>query len=190
MNKNFQHLNQYYIIGITGVIGSGKSFLSHYLKSYYQANIIEIDTIRRDMLWNSFSSQSVQLRKELTEEFCIEKYDSQYFFDRTSFTQFIFSNIHFLNKFNVICKPYFKEAIKNLLISERLNCVVWVNLIEDDYLDMIEYMIYVNISQDKWNQFNQGQKIVTERLNTQLDLVSKKTLLKNLPICYEVFENE
>lgn len=190
MNKNFQHLTQYHIIGITGVIGSGKTFLSNYLQSYCQANIIEIDTIRRDMLWSSLSQSSIQLRQELIQEFSIEYYDFQLFFDRIRFTQLIFSNIHLLNKFNAICQPYFKDSIRNQLIPEQLNCIVWVNLIEDDYLDMIEYLIYVNISQDKWIQLNQDQIMVIERLHSQLDLISKRTLLENLPIFYEVFENE
>lgn len=190
MNKNFQHLTQYDIIGITGVIGSGKTFLSNYLQSYYQANIIEIDTIRRDMLWSSLSQSSIQLRQELIQEFSIKDYNFQWFFDRTRFTQFIFSNIHLLNKFNAICQPYFKDSIRNQLIPEQLNCIVWVNLIEDNYLDMINYLVYVNISQDKWVQLNQEHILVKERIKTQLDLLSKLKLLKNLSIAYEVFENE
>lgn len=190
MNKNFQHLTQYHCVGITGVIGSGKTFLAQYLQSCYQANIIEIDDIRRNMLWISLSQQSIQLRKELIQAFSIEQYDSDFFFDRKNFTHFIFSDIALLSQFNSICQPYFKEVIKSQFLSQQLNCIIWVNLIEDNYLDMIDYMIFIDILQHKWELFNQQQILVKERFTMQLDFLSKKRLLNNLLIPYEVFNNE
>lgn len=190
MTKDLKYLTQYNTIGITGIIGCGKSFLAHYLCSLYEANIIEIDDIRRNMLWSSLSAESVNLRKALIKEFYIQDYDCQFFFDRESFTDFIFSDIQILKNFNSICQSYFKKTIKKNLLPNRLNCIVWVNLIEDNYVDMIEHIVYVDISHKRWSDFNKENLIIQKRLNFQLDCEKKKNLLDHLSVSYEVFYNE
>lgn len=185
------NLLNYHIIGITGIIGAGKSFLSHKLKSQYHANIIEIDDIRRDMLWQSLSQDSVNLRKELIKEFHITTYNKNYFFDRTNFTKKIFSSEIILQKFNSLCKPYFCTSIKERIKTNSLNCIVWVNLIEDYYVDLIEHLVFIDISEHQWLKYNQNNlTFMLERYNMQTEMIEKKKLLQQLSISYEVYSNE
>lgn len=185
------NLSQYKVVGITGIIGSGKTFLSELLKHSHKANIIEVDNIRRSMLWHSLSIDSINLRKDIIHQFSIDKYDENYFFDRSSFTQLIFSNVNILQKFNLLCRPYFYKNIKDNILDDVLNCIVWVNLIEDDYLDLIEHLLFIDISQQQWLTYNiNNLDFISQRYNMQTDIINKKQLLTQLKISYEVYTNE
>lgn len=185
------NLSQYHIIGITGIIGAGKSFVAEKIKRQYQANIIELDDIRRDMLWHSLTIEAVNLRKELIKEFSIKNYDNNYFFDRDSFTTFIFSNEDILKKFNLLCVSYFLDNIREKIVQHTLNCIVWVNLIEENYLPFIDYVIFVDISQEKWQKNNHNNlSLIQERYTKQTHVDNKKNLLNNLTLPYEVYHNE
>lgn len=182
---------QYSFIGITGVIGSGKSFFANSLKNTYDANIIELDHIRRHLLWSSYSSLAISLRKKLIHMFNIDKYDAFFFFNREQFTNIIFSNIDILNEFNKICFPYFKEEINNHFIENKLNVLIWANLIEDDYHTFLEHVILITVSQETWTLRN---ALYLTSMQTRLSLQSseeyKIKLLNSLSISYEVFINE
>ena len=72
-------------LGITGVIGSGKSFLAQNFSIYENEiyinstnspiSVFEIDDIRRELLWNSQSNLAIKLRKQLTKFFNIKNYN-------------------------------------------------------------------------------------------------------------------
>lgn len=182
--------NQYEVIGITGIIGSGKSFLSKRLEINNNANIIEIDEIRRNLLWYSLSLLAIDLRKEIIKQFNIGVFDNNYFFNRKKFTEYIFSDIENLKKFNQLCIPYFKEEIKNKIIENKLNCIVWVNLIEERYLELLEYLIILNITEEKWHNNNKKDiDLLLKRREKQNSFKSKITMLKCNNIKFEVINN-
>lgn len=182
---------KYKFIGITGVIGSGKSFVAQSLKDQYCANIIEIDDIRRDLLWNCLSPLAVSLRQELIRIFDIKAFDEDFFFDRSSFTDYIFSDSLLLKKFNLICFPYFKEEINHRFVSDKLNLLVWVNLIEDNYFTLVEHVILVHISETVWLERNLSHlKDMQARLKLQSNAEEKQLLLHSLLISHEVLNNE
>lgn len=185
------NLSQYHIIGVTGIIGAGKSFVAERIKQQYDANIIELDDIRRDMLWYSLSPEAYNLRKSIIEKFSINSYDAHYFFDRENFTKFIFSDEYMLRQFNLLCVNYFLDNIRKKILPNKLNCVVWVNLIEENYLQLIDYLIFVDISEKQWLQNNQNNfSLIQQRYNKQTHSDNKKKLLNNLTTAYEVYHNE
>lgn len=185
--NNFNHYN---LLGITGIIGCGKSFVAIELKNKYNANVIEIDDIRRYFLWSLKTKEALSLRKELIDTFLIDNYNDEYFFNREIFTNFIFSDISILNKFNRICFPYFINEIKNKLIKDSFNILVWVNLIEDNYVQLTDYVLFIEVCNKRWKQYNSenihGMK---KRLDKQKSNLEKKLLLNNLSIPYEVYNN-
>lgn len=180
------------IIGITGVMGAGKSYFANNFSKYYpehkEINIIEIDEIRRKLLWKSNSSLAIDLRKKIISEFSILNYDEKFLFNREIFTNYIFSDKKILDKFNEICKDFFVKEIKNNYEKEKLNLLVWVNLIEEEYFKLVNSIIYVDINEVTWSKRN-NELICKSRLDFQTDIKKKKELLKMLNINYKVFNN-
>lgn len=181
---------QYNVIGITGIIGSGKSFLSQLLKNECNANIIEIDDIRRELLWSSLSLLAVNLRKEIIKNCNIKIFDNNFFFNRESFTNYIFKDINTLHRFNDMCIPYFKEEIKNRIELDQINCIVWVNLIEESYLDLMNYLIILNISEEQWiNNNKEDINLLLKRREKQNTFEDKIKMLNKYKIKFEVINN-
>ena len=182
------NLNQFNVICISGVIGSGKSFISDKIKEKYQANLIEIDDVRRYLLWKSTDNLAYELREKLNIYFKLN-YDNL-MFHRQEFSEFIFSEQKILDDFNLICVPYFKTYIQSILLPNQLNLITWVNLVEDNYIDLLDYIIFINISEKTWTKRNLSQlEMIIKRLNKQNTLEEKiKQLNDRLP--YEVYLNE
>lgn len=183
-----ENLNQFHAVGISGIIGSGKSYVSQHLQKVYQANLIEIDDVRRFLLWQSTDELSCKLREEITIYFNLD-YDNL-MFHRQEFSDFIFSEKKILDDFNLICVPYFKTYVQSILLPNQLNLITWVNLIEDNYIDLLDYIVFINISENTWKQRNLYQlEMIIQRLNKQNTLEEKiKQLNHRLP--YEVYLNE
>jgi len=182
------NLNQFNVIGISGIIGSGKSYISNKIKEKYQANLIEIDDVRRFLLWQSMDELSCKLREDINIYFNLD-YDNL-MFHRKEFSDFIFSEKKKLDDFNLICVPYFKTYIQSILLPNQLNLITWVNLVEDNYIDLLDYIIFINISEKTWTKRNLSQlEMIIKRLNKQNTLEEKiKQLNDRLP--YEVYLNE
>lgn len=187
-------------LGITGVIGSGKSFLAQNFSIYENEiyinstnspiSVFEIDDIRRELLWNSQSNLAIQLRKKLTKFFNIKNYNSEYFFDRIEFTNFIFSSKDILNEFNTVCKPFFIHYIHQNQLKNHINLIVWVNLIEDYYhLNFpFKHIIHTTISNKKWNKHNSS--ILSHRIKLQNNPYKKNKILKTSGIPYSIIYYE
>lgn len=182
------NLNQFNVIGISGIIGSGKSYISNKIKEKYQANLIEIDDVRRYLLWKSTDNLAYELREQLNIYFKLN-YDNL-MFHRKEFSDFIFSEQNILDDFNLICVPYFKSYIQSQLLTNQLNLITWVNLVEDNYVDLLDYIIFVDVSEKTWKQRNFFDiDNIKKRLDKQKSLNEKIQQLNNrLP--YEVFLNE
>lgn len=184
---------QHKFIGITGIIGSGKSFFVNSILKKYDPNIIEVDDIRRNLLWYSLSDLALNLRKTLINAFLITHYDENFFFDRTTFTHYIFSHASILARFNRICFPYFKKEIESLFIPDKLNLLVWVNLIEDNYYVLVDHIVLVVVTEKTWlerHSHTSDMKLIEERLKIHNTSNIKQQLLHTIAISHEVFINE
>lgn len=182
------------IIGITGVMGAGKSYFAKNIfkgTPYdYDINIIEIDDIRRDLLWESNQPLAKNLRQEIIKNFNILEYDECFLFDRVKFTQYIFSNEEILKKMNFLCKEFFIQEIKNKCKEDKINLLIWVNLIEENYLNIINSIIFIDINEALWIKRNKNNSLFDTRIKLQTNIESKKELLNNVNVHYEVFKNE
>ncbi len=183
------------LIGITGIMGAGKSFFANSFDTIYneyknKINIIEIDDIRRNLLWKSKELNALKLRQEIINQFSIG-HDENLFFNRELFTGYLFSNIELINKFNKLCKPYFIEEIKSSMCENKVNFLIWVNLIEENYLGLLNHIVFIDVTEEKWLKRNSyNLELFQLRLKFQNNSNIKKELLKNIKISYEVHLND
>lgn len=184
------------LIGITGTIGAGKSYLANSFSVIYtqyedRINVIEIDDIRRNLLWSSTDPLALDFRETLIKSFRISEYDNELFFNRNLFTDYIFSHTDTLQKFNELCKPFFIEEVKNFKKEDKVNLLVWVNLIEDNYLPILDFLIFVDVTEKVWLQRNINDlESLQKRIKFQTNYNEKIKLLESINLPYEVFYNE
>lgn len=191
-----KQFNNNELIGITGTIGAGKSFLAQSFSILYpqyenRINVIEIDNIRRNLLWESLSALALDLRLKLIKTFNISHYDKNLFFNRKDFTEYIFSHTDILQQFNQLCKPFFIQEINQLRKEDKVNLLVWVNLIEENYLPLLDFIIFVDVTEKTWLQRNLNDlESLQTRIKFQTNYNEKIKLLETINIPYEVFYNE
>lgn len=191
-----KQFNNNELIGITGTIGAGKSFLAQSFSLLYpqyenRINVIEIDNIRRNLLWESLSALALDLRLKLIKTFNISHYDKNLFFNRKDFTEYIFSHTDILQQFNQLCKPFFIQEINQLRKEDKVNLLVWVNLIEENYLPLLDFIIFVDVTEKTWLQRNLNDlESLQTRIKFQTNYNEKIKLLETINIPYEVFYNE
>lgn len=121
-----------FTIGITGALGSGKSTLAHKIKTnnpHY--HIIEVDDLRRYVLWESLEEEHLSLREQLCHAFHLPV------FDRVIFTDLIFSSIENLSLYRSIMTPVLKNMVQQHITQYNYCIVVWAYLIEEQYVDMV-----------------------------------------------------
>ncbi len=178
------------IIGVTGIMGAGKSYFAQKMLSC-EHHIIEIDDIRRELLWSSMNIHAIELRKTIIENFNLKNYDQKFFFDRASFTEYIFSQKYILKNFNCLCKPFFIQEIFQQYDRNKINLLVWSHLIEDDYIQLLNSIIFIDIHLDKWKKINPiHDSLFSSRVDFFHDLMNKKALLNKLSLPVEVLLNE
>ena len=104
-------LSNQYIIGLTGEIGVGKTYICEKMKECSEkvginVHAIDIDKISREMLENHGEPVYVGLRESIIEEFGIEIKNSNGFINTKALGKIIFGDLEKLNRFNyIIYKP-------------------------------------------------------------------------------------
>ena len=142
------------LVGITGRLGSGKSFVAHELSfNTPNSKVIEIDFIRNALFKTSKAKDAILLRKEIANAFEVST-DSQYaWLEYTTFYQKLFSSPKQVSLCAHIMTPYIKKRIKRILNEFKKENVsevylAWAYLIEQDYLDMVDEVIFVTCQED------------------------------------------
>lgn len=145
--------------GITGLINTGKTTLANKLALILDYKIIEVDDVRREILWNSKDNKHVRLRKDLAEIFKLNTYSQYHWINRELFTKEIFKNPESLYNYSLIATPTIKEYIN--LKQEDNSFIVWVYLLEEGYDSFINGKIIevVNIINDS-NDLIKSRKII------------------------------
>lgn len=174
-------------IGITGSLGSGKTFIS---KKLFGNNFIEVDDVRRKLLWNSNDNNSIELRKLLIKELRLEIIDDNYNFNRILYTNVVFSSLENLELTNKIITPYIKDSI----VKSEIKNINWAYFIEDGYCDLIDCIYIVHTSKNtiknRLIKSLQNYEYVKNRIDLEPSLESRIKYLINNNIKYEVIINE
>ncbi len=105
------------IIGLTGNIGSGKTFVANIFKKF-GCKIIHLDEIGHQVL------QSAECKKELINAFGNEIIDSEGKIDREKLRKVSFETRENLNKLNSIVHPVMLKSLKNKLSRNKNEKVI------------------------------------------------------------------
>ncbi len=153
------------VIGVTGSIGSGKSYtIENFKKICVQNNInaifIDVDIVRRNVL---------------------EKNN----IDRTLLNKKIYNNNEQMQRYKEFINPKIREYL-----SEQINnndgfiFIEWALLIEDNLYDIVDSIIMVNCSEKvqikRLENGDLGKETVIKRMNMQLTNEQKIQEIKKL----------
>ena len=97
------------ILGITGETKVGKTTVANFLKQHYQADVINLDQIAKELY------QNLQLRKTVQKLFKESILNQQDQIDLMKLKEIVFKSEKNLNKLNVIMFPAIYQAVKNKL---------------------------------------------------------------------------
>lgn len=142
------------IIGVTGKLGSGKSFVANELSfNTKNSTVLEVDYIRNKLFKVSKSRDAIALRKKISHTFDIDVTTEYVWLDYFQFYQKLFSDYNYVQLCANIMTPYIKKRIKKELITlqgKGISCVYlpWAYLIEHDYLDIVNEVIFVTCQED------------------------------------------
>lgn len=137
------------VLGLSGGLASGKSYLASKLDAYLTSKHIpvkriELDSIRRYILWESMASEHVRLRKELADSFHLTLENT--FLNRQRFTNLIFISSGNLDQYRQIVKPVFKSEVVKSINPDSFNIFEWTYIEEEGYKDVLTLpLVHLNV---------------------------------------------
>lgn len=134
---------------ITGAINSGKSYFAREIKKRLPYQIIEVDDIRRHILWVSEKKEHVELRENLGNYFSLPTLGKAHNLNREVFTHKIFESSENLYNYSLISTPIIQKYIEN--IQEENSFLVWVFILEEEYYKLCNGLVIDIISPNKVN---------------------------------------
>ena len=160
------------IIGVYGLICSGKSSFSKMLAEEMSALYIDADSIGHEALINN--------KDNIVKEFSDEKIDENNNIDRKKLGSIVFSNLKKLKRLEELNYPYIENRVKQLIDSTDKNVVIEAALIMRSKIRfMCTSLIYVNArTSDIINRMKKSRNIseheARKRLKMQRDVKNNK----------------
>ncbi len=153
------------VIGITGSIGSGKSYAVNMFKNICKKNkidavFINVDDVRRNIL-------------------------KQENIDRDDLNRKIYNNEKEMEKYKQFINPKIREyLIKQINVNNCFIFIEWALLIEDEFEDIVDSIIMIDckreIQIERLEKGDLGKEEVIKRINLQLTNNQKKEKIKNI----------
>ena len=153
------------VIGITGSIGSGKSYAVNMFKNICKKNkvdavFINVDDVRRNIL-------------------------KQENIDRDDLNRKIYNNEKEMEKYKQFINPKIREyLIKQINVNNCFIFIEWALLIEDEFEDIVDSIIMIDckreIQIERLEKGDLGKEEVIKRINLQLTNNEKKEKIKKL----------
>ena len=163
------------VIGIYGLICSGKSSFSKLLAIELNALYIDADIIGHEAL------NDKDKKEELIKEFSSDILDDKGNIDRKKLGKIVFGNSKKLGKLERINYPYIEEKVSKLINSTDKDVVIEAALImRSEIYKMCNSLIYVNSKmEDIINRMkkkrNISEKEARKILKMQIDVKNKKS---------------
>ena len=163
------------VIGIYGLICSGKSSFSKLLAKELNALYIDADIIGHEAL------NDKDKKEELIKEFSSDILDDKGNIDRKKLGKIVFGNSKKLGKLECINYPYIEEKVSKLINSTDKDVVIEAALImRSEIYKMCNSLIYVNSKmEDIINRMkkkrNISEKEARKILKMQIDVKNKKS---------------
>jgi dephospho-CoA kinase len=135
-----------FIIGITGLIKSGKTTVANYLKKrgYYVINV--------DKFAHSLYQKNTLLYKKIIKIFGNDVLKRDLSIDRKKLSSIAFSSRFIYDKFCSLVYPSLNYELEKKIKNSK-NCVIVVDmavLFETGFYKKTDYIIFINISRKNW----------------------------------------
>ena len=135
------------VYGFTGVMGSGKSTIALVLKDIFlnyfiDLHIIEIDIIRRYILWESTEKNHILIQRQIAKTFNFKDTNHLEILDRNNLSSCIFKNKNNMAQFSLLITPYIKDEIKKIISNHDNNLIVWSYLVEEKYDEFLNNPLF------------------------------------------------
>ena len=128
------------ILGITGGIGSGKSYVSHLLTARYGIPVYDCDTEAKRL-----NQESPVIRQALTELVGPEVYDSEGHLQKAILAQYLFESEEHQQQVNAIVHPVVRQDFQDW-VAQHECAIVGIEsaiLLESGFSDMADEVITV-----------------------------------------------
>lgn len=165
------------VIGITGGISSGKSFVCSYINNL-GFTVLDCDKISKEL-----SKKDMPIYKKIIDEFGLEYLDSNLEIDRKKLGNLIFNNNEAKLKLNSISHPLILEELKRQIAgsNEKIIFVEIPLLFEAKLEYLCDKIICVYLSRDiqierLMRRDNIGEEFAINKVNSQMSLDLKKEL--------------
>ena len=153
------------ILGITGQVGSGKSYATHYIQEQYDLHVIDLDLVGHKIL------KDPEYIRQITMTFGANIINQNQEIDRSRLGQLVFNDSQKLDQLNNIVHPAIKLDVKKTInvVSDSV-CIVGALIDEIGLKSMCTHVvsIYADEAQiveqvgDKYHAISPHQKSVLE----------------------------
>ncbi|TCI90550.1 pantetheine-phosphate adenylyltransferase [Tenacibaculum sp. M341] len=185
-----QKLSKQYIISITGLIGSGKSFISNKLLeiasySNIEAYVVDIDKIGHQILGSLEQPLYVELRNKIANTFGKELLLSDGFIDRKQLGKILFSNKQLLDEFNLLIYKPLLLRLRREIYGKKGLIILDSALIAESEMGYLSNnnIVLVDVDKESQNKRLNNRGYTTEqienRLNSQYTFELKEKMISD-----------
>lgn len=176
------------IIGITGGIGSGKSYVLEMMKETYNAVICQTDLVAHQL-----QEKGKECYRKIVEEFGEMILTDAKEIDRKKLGEIVFNNADKLQKLNQIVHPAVKMRVKSEIERARKEkCEIFLIesalLMEDHYEEICDELWYIYADE---NVRRERLKIFRLMSDEKIDLVMKTQATEKVfrKYCHRTIDN-
>lgn len=132
-----------YVLGVTGLMGSGKTYVCSKLielctKKQISINYLSIDEIRREIL--GANNKYINSRVSIAEILGL-KLEGDSSINRQELNKIIYSSNESMNSFKSIINPIIRENIIEKKKYTRLMLIEWAMIVQDGFLKDVDYNV-------------------------------------------------
>lgn len=178
-----------FVVGITGEMGSGKTYVSNVLQQLgteVKVHNIEMDHIGHKILGELKEPVYIQLRKQIAEVFGEGLIDDRGFIDRKTLGEMVFSDINQLKTLNkMLYTPISVRLRREMLGKEGIILVNAALLAEADMLHICNNnVILIEVDKQTQTQRLKQRELTDEQIETrvscQYNTIEKKTMVADI----------
>jgi formamidopyrimidine-DNA glycosylase len=170
-----------YLVGITGGIATGKSFVTSYLTSQGYS------VIDSDVISHKASTENEEVKKNIRITFGDEYFDEKGSLDRKKLGALVFSSTVARQKLTELIHPViFNEILKEIRTAKTPILFLDAPLLFESHLDLLCNQVIV-VSADEATQIKRlcerdqiTKEIAIQKINAQLPLTTKITWANNI----------
>lgn len=193
------------VVGVTGLIASGKTTVTDYLQTLNYP-VIDADVISRWMLTENseYLEEVVSSLEKLWGKDLVSSFYKDKTINRTVLGKLVFENLEKRQDLNSVMHPIIKKIIisdilkqKNDIINKNISPIIFVSvplLLEAEYHDLCDHIIIVSseievLLKRLMKRDNIDKEFALKKFNAQLSIDDKIKKCEELNITYSIIDN-